>query len=678
QNQNMNENDKSNISNSELILQEILKNCLQINEEVTPINWETISRLIPHTTPCECEAKFKIMKSKYTKQHLTNNDFNVKKQFPGTSESTSHAGGVYEYLCASLSSEMKENRASGSSKQYKPSQHDRNAPEVERFLDSTPDPVISKDQGPSMVIHVCDEAKNLKQDFNCPRDLLVQEMQYFAEYLSFESQRLEEVDISVHCDIHIFDWLMRYVKRGTSLIEEYELPKLEPSNVISILISSDFLKMDSLVKECVNYCQENMSAIVATPCNMNCVNDRLTSQIAAKFSHSELEDVKDRKDKFKSKLFCKKIEKLFDPNVKDEDSVGKACYLFKCSVCERVMTKQQSPYMACSNNRLTVDKHGGMTFKHSPDLSWDINAYLVSLYDELRKWNLVYWRLWGLVNHLKCSRCSQTFQLCEFGHCRYHTERAQFQNLAGDGSDYPIGVYLCCNQTVLRFDPTGLNKGCHVRDHVVTTTDSNHRKCLDDMLSHKALIKIPYKPNDSNTDLNIFSAEETQCSIKETTSTPLSISTPAPVQLSPTTSKTFQSSLQGAPDSTEEDTIDDETMMKQMFVAPQKSVMMSQLPSVPRSQSYSAGSIVEKLAPKRKEKIQIPTDITAYAKFPSKQKWDTARSIRWNQDTQREEDRRRFHTMASQLPKQRSGEKSEKTKTKDLRGLPGGIFTKLE
>lgn len=28
--------------------------------------------------------------------------------------------------------------------------------------------------GPSMVIHVCDEAKNLRQDFTCPRDLLIQ------------------------------------------------------------------------------------------------------------------------------------------------------------------------------------------------------------------------------------------------------------------------------------------------------------------------------------------------------------------------------------------------------------------------------------------------------------------------------------------------------------------------
>lgn len=32
------------------------------------------------------------------------------------------------------------------------------------------------------------------------------------------------------------------------------------------------------VKECVEYCHENMSAIVATPCNMNCINDKLVTR----------------------------------------------------------------------------------------------------------------------------------------------------------------------------------------------------------------------------------------------------------------------------------------------------------------------------------------------------------------------------------------------------------------
>ena len=87
----------------------------------------------------------------------------------------------------------------------------------------------------NIIIQYCDISA-VKQDFQCPRDLLVQEMKYFAEYLSTDAQRWEEVDISVHCDVQIFEWLMRYVKRAT--IEPGEKPRLGmwSDNVIRILL----------------------------------------------------------------------------------------------------------------------------------------------------------------------------------------------------------------------------------------------------------------------------------------------------------------------------------------------------------------------------------------------------------------------------------------------------------
>lgn len=42
-----------------------------------------------------------------------------------------------------------------------------------------------------------------------------------------------------------------------------------------------------------------MSAIVATPCNMNCINSNLTTLIAELFNHNEADDIRDKKDKFK-------------------------------------------------------------------------------------------------------------------------------------------------------------------------------------------------------------------------------------------------------------------------------------------------------------------------------------------------------------------------------------------
>lgn len=52
----------------------------------------------------------------------------------------------------------------------------------------------------------------VKKNFPCPRDVLVQEMHYFAAHLS--TNVYDDVDITVHCDIGIFDWLMQYTKRG--------------------------------------------------------------------------------------------------------------------------------------------------------------------------------------------------------------------------------------------------------------------------------------------------------------------------------------------------------------------------------------------------------------------------------------------------------------------------------
>lgn len=53
------------------------------------------------------------------------------------------------------------------------------------------------------------------------------------------------------------------------------------------------------VEECIQYCHKHMSAIVATPCNMNCINNNLASRITDLFNHNEADDIRDKKDKFK-------------------------------------------------------------------------------------------------------------------------------------------------------------------------------------------------------------------------------------------------------------------------------------------------------------------------------------------------------------------------------------------
>lgn len=95
-----------------------------------------------------------------------------------------------------------------------------------------------------IVIHVFDENRKVNKDFTCEKELLVSHMKYFEKYLT-EATSVDDIDISVHCDIKIFEWLMRYLQEinplKASSTPSENPPKLDIKNVISILISSDFL-----------------------------------------------------------------------------------------------------------------------------------------------------------------------------------------------------------------------------------------------------------------------------------------------------------------------------------------------------------------------------------------------------------------------------------------------------
>ena len=106
-----------------------------------------------------------------------------------------------------------------------------------------------------IVIHVCDENRGSKKDFTCPQGLLMEKMEYFREITDGQvgggtpagyyvmkdssSQHLEDVDISVHCDIKIFDWLMCWIKHDNFM----EKPSLDTATVVSILVSASFLQV---------------------------------------------------------------------------------------------------------------------------------------------------------------------------------------------------------------------------------------------------------------------------------------------------------------------------------------------------------------------------------------------------------------------------------------------------
>ena len=114
-----------------------------------------------------------------------------------------------------------------------------------------------------------------------------------------------------------------------------------------------------------------------------------------------------------------------------------------------------SNVFSCS--RMTVDKRGQLIFCHVKDATFDVSDFLIDLKGQLKFWRDVYWRMWGAVNFLACGRCGERFPLTEFAHCKYHPEAPRYDNDVGAVSSC-CGVYPCCQQKTIRFDPTQLNK----------------------------------------------------------------------------------------------------------------------------------------------------------------------------------------------------------------------------
>ncbi|KAJ7987443.1 hypothetical protein DPEC_G00326530 [Dallia pectoralis] len=666
--------------NNVLVLDMVLSSLWNIPQ---PISWDKVAKLVPGFTPNECAQRFDELKSTGGFHHV-DNQCNVLTAGSSSPLDTYIKSTLLD--TARESGEMQTNQStiSVTGLAVIPS---RGGTVVVRESDNS----ICRDtlqelKGHNMVIHVCDEAKNLKQDFMCPRDLLVSEMRYFSEYLSVDPQRWEEVDISVHCDVQIFDWLMNYVKRHKLSPDGNDKPKLEPSNVISILISSDFLKMDTLVDECIHYCHTHMSAIVATPCNMSCVNDDLSARIAHLFSHNDVDDIKDKKDKFKSKLFQKKIECLFDPSYKNRDSPANASTLYRCDLCLKLLTKETERKISCIPGKINIDLQGYITFSHSRQKSWDVHDYVAGLFEELKCWGLVYWRIWGTINHLTCSRCRQVFVCVDLSQCQYHSEGVLYPGTGVEPGWHGTGIYPCCNQRTLRFDPSGMPKGCKMQDHSVNVPDAgDHRvissqtRILNDLLLHRdaVCVSLPLEPGpvDSPSSRSergervLDSAvliEPGILGLQRGEGSSFSLLKNWSLQLRQQTLLSEDEEYTTGSEVTEDEVGDEEEAIKKQAA---KKVKKS---SRPLKRPMSSPSF------HRKEKETTPLRYTTpFVVSAQKSKWDSSRSMRYNQDAQREEDQRRMVEIIDHLTKMRFGDQ-EQNQSKETRERVAGIYSRLE
>jgi len=263
-----------------------------------------------------------------------------------------------------------------------------------------------------VLIHVCDENKKVTQDFKCDRHLLLQHMKYFEKYLVNDQKNLDEIDISVHCDIVIFDWLMKFVHR--------QKPEQDIKNAVSILISSDFLQMSGLVEDSLDFVVRHIEEIIQLPIDMNCLNSSLVKKLASKVDLETLDSMKDKRDKLQSKLFMKKLELVFD---KPEN------LLTRCVHCSQLFTKAQLEWQKCPKGSIFVTASGEVTTHHVGDKAWELNKFVMSLRAQKVAWKYIFWKFFSCMLEFKCSTCGDRFTGNMLNQCHYHESKPSF--LAG-------------------------------------------------------------------------------------------------------------------------------------------------------------------------------------------------------------------------------------------------------
>ena len=146
-------------------------------------------------------------------------------------------------------------------------------------------------------IRVCDDARNVTKVFPCNKELLMEKIHYFRSYL--DSSNPADIDISVHCDVLIFEWLMKYI-RATDVKRQ---PELETSTVVSILISAEFLEMEDLFFECIDFLCDNIHYIIRLPIDFACLSEEILYHIVMRLDLQKILSLKDKKDRLTSKIF---------------------------------------------------------------------------------------------------------------------------------------------------------------------------------------------------------------------------------------------------------------------------------------------------------------------------------------------------------------------------------------
>ncbi|KAL6613079.1 hypothetical protein LY90DRAFT_669211 [Neocallimastix californiae] len=276
-------------------------------------------------------------------------------------------------------------------------------------------------------------------------------MKYFESFLQNKINNgtilnNSKIEIDVHCDIEVFEWLISYLmKKNVALTKR---------TVISILISSNFLRMEKLEKECIKYFHDNINDILNVPFDMTCINNELLTKLLNSFTEIELDSINDKKDKIISQFYILKLEQLLILLEKKFVTFSRCQYCF-CFYANNLKYKVFCPFA-----KSYIDFHGNIVMTHKPEENFNATEYIVNLIENSQySAKEIYWHIWNSFKSFKCRNCNNLFYPEQQVTCLYHPK----EKVSSEG-EYTMNS--CCNTKNYKFHPFYLSKGCQYKAHI--------------------------------------------------------------------------------------------------------------------------------------------------------------------------------------------------------------------
>lgn len=120
-----------------------------------------------------------------------------------------------------------------------------------------------------IVVH--DKAAACCETFVCNASVIESAMRYFAPVIRDQRAKNGPMSISVNCDIEIFRWLIDYVTDKS--------PVIDVSNVVSLILSSDFLGIRKLRFDGLLYFADHLVDVIMSDVNLDHITDSMMNEL---------------------------------------------------------------------------------------------------------------------------------------------------------------------------------------------------------------------------------------------------------------------------------------------------------------------------------------------------------------------------------------------------------------